>query len=230
MFGGLIIEPKGSTYHDPQTGKRIKYGTKAVIKTPSGRAFREFGLFVHDFALLFDRHGKALNPPPFPGSHDDPGVMGINYKCEPLRERLNDKYDDPSDVFNSNVHGDPVTPIIETYPGEEIVIRLLDGAQEEQHAFNIHGMKWRKEITDRKSPLVQAQTLGISEAFNIRITDDYKPGDYIYYFGGQDDLWLGLWGIIRVYKNKNNKLIPIDRCKNVHLIKLNPIKTKLRIV
>ena len=91
-------------------------------------------------------------------------------------------------------------------------------------------MKWRKEITDRKSPLVQAQTLGISEAFNIRITDDYKPGDYIYYFGGQDDLWLGLWGIIRVYKNKNNKLIPIDRCKNVHLIKLNPIKTKLRIV
>lgn len=228
LFGGLIIEPKGLTYHDPQTGKRIKYGTKAVIKTPSGRAFREFGLFVHDFALLFDRHKKALNPPPFPGSHDDPGVMGINYKCEPLRERLNDKYDDPSDVFNSNIHGDPVTPILETYPGEEIVIRLLDGAQEEQHIFNIHGMKWRKEITDRKSPLVQAQTLGISEAFNIRITDDYKPGDYIYYFGGQDDLWLGLWGIIRVYKNKNHKLIPIDGCKKCSFDKVKSYKDEIK--
>ena len=228
MFGGLIIEPKGSTYHDPQTGKRIKYGTKAVIKTPSGRAFREFGLFVHDFALLFDRHKKALNPPPFPGSHDDPGVMGINYKCEPLRERLNDKYDDPSDVFNSNIHGDPVTPILETYPGEEIVIRLLDGAQEEQHIFNIYGMKWRKEITDRKSPLVQAQTLEISEAFNIRITDDYKPGDYIYYFGGQDDLWLGLWGIIRVYKNKNHKLIPIDGCKKCSFDKVKSYKDEIK--
>ncbi len=213
LFGGLIIEPKGSTYHDPKTDKPIRYGTKAVIKTPSGRKFREFGLFVHDFALLFDKDGNALNPPPFPGSHDDPGVMGINYKSEPLRERLNNKYDDTSDVFNSKVHGDPVTPILETYPGDEIIIRLLDGAQEEQHIFNIHGMKWKKEIADKKSPLVQAQTMGISEVFNIRITDDYKPGDYIYYFGGQDDLWLGLWGIIRVYKKKTDKLLPIDSSK-----------------
>lgn len=59
--------------------------------------------------------------------------------------------------------------------------------------------------------------MGISEAFNIRITDYYKPGDYIYYFGGQDDLWLGLWGIIRVYKKKTKNLISIscsDHCSN----------------
>lgn len=219
LFASLIIEPKGSTYHDPKTGEEIKYGTKAVIKTPSGRTFREFGLFVHDFALLFDKYGKPLNPPPFPGSHNDPGVMGINYKSEPLGERLNkddDKGKDPAYVFSSKVHSDPVTPILETYPGDEIVIRLLDGAQEEQHAFSINGMKWRKEIADIKSPLVQVQTMGISEAFNIRITDDYKAGDYIYYFGGQDDFWLGLWGIIRVYKDKNEKLLPIykpNHCK-----------------
>ncbi|MEO3215309.1 multicopper oxidase domain-containing protein [Romboutsia sp. 1001216sp1] len=219
VFGSLIIEPKGSTYHDPKTGNPIKYGTKAVIKTPSGRTFREFGLFVHDFALLFDKDKNPLNPPPFSGSHDDPGVMGINYKCEPLRERLNGNdpnhvFNDPAYVFSSNVHGDPVTPLLETYPGDEIVIRLLDGAQEEQHAFNINGMKWRKEITDKKSPLVQSQTLGISEAFNIKITDDYKAGDYIYYFGGQDDFWLGLWGIIRVYKDKTEKLLPIGNNNN----------------
>lgn len=220
IFGALIIEPEGSKYYDPKTGKPLKYGTKAVIKTPSGRTFREFGLFVHDFALLFDKKGNPLNKPPFPGSHDDPGVMGINYKCEPLGERLTAgklNGDDSAYVFSSRIHEDPVTPILETYPGDEIVIRLLDGAQEEQHAFNINGMKWRKEITDKKSPLVQCQTMGISEAFNIRITDDYKPGDYIYYFGGQDDLWLGLWGIIRVYKKKTKNLISIscsDHCSN----------------
>ena len=211
VFGALIVEPKGSTYHHPKTGKQIKYGTKAVIKTPCGRKFREFALFVHDFALLFDKEGNALNPPPFSGSHDDPGVMGINYKCEPLRERLGEK--DSAYVFSSKVHGDPVTPILETYPGDEVVIRLLDGAQEEQHAFNINGMKWRKEITDKKSPLVQEQTLGISEAFNIRLERDYSFGDYIYYFGGQDDFWLGLWGIIRVYKEHNKNLMPINKCK-----------------
>ncbi|CAI3540853.1 manganese oxidase [Clostridium neonatale] len=220
VFGEVIIEPKGSKYYDPKTGKRIKYGTKAVIETPSGRKFREFGLFVHDFALLFDKKGNPLNKPPFPGSHDDPGVMGINYKCEPLRERLTKEKlngEDSAYVFSSRIHDDPVTPILETYPGDEIVIRLLDGAQEEQHAFNINGMKWRKEITDIRSPLVQAQTIGISEVFNIRIKDDYEGGDYLYYFGGQDDLWLGLWGIIRAYKNKTKNLLPInssEECSN----------------
>lgn len=227
VFGALIIEPKGSKYYDPRTGREIKYGTKAVISTPSGRMFREFALFVHDFALLFDKNGNPLNKPPFPGSHDDPGVMGINYSCEPLGERLKGKKGkdgDPAYVFSSRVHGDPVTPILETYPGDEIVIRLLDGAQEEQHAFNINGMKWKKEITDKRSTLVQAQSIGISEAFNIRIEDEYEAGDYLYYFGGQDDLWLGVWGIIRAYKDENDKLIPInypskcfnkiDKCKD----------------
>ena len=37
------------------------------------------------------------------GSHDDPGVMGINYRSEPMRERL--KYhDDPAYIFSSLVH------------------------------------------------------------------------------------------------------------------------------
>lgn len=217
IFGALIIEPEGSKYYDPKTGEPLRYGTKAVIETPSGRIFREFVLFVHDFALLFDRKGNALNPPPFSGSHDDPGVMGINYKCEPLRERMREEKingDDSAYVFSSIIHGDPVTPILETYPGEEFVIRLLDGAHEEQHAFNINGMKWRKEITDEKSTLVESQTMGISEVFNIRVTDDYKAGDYIYYFGGQDDLWLGLWGIIRVYKKITKELVPISYSNN----------------
>lgn len=123
--------------------------------------------------------------------------MGISYRCEPMRERLKKK-NDPSHIFSSRKYGDPATPVLETYAGDPMVIRLLDGAHEEQHAFNINGMSWRKEITDLVSPIVQEQTIGISEAFNIKIDEHYDAGDYLYYFGGIEDLWLGLWGIIRV--------------------------------
>lgn len=208
MFGALLIEPAGSVFLNPKNGRPLKSGVNAVIKKANGESYREFALFVHDFALLFDKDGKPLNPPEHPGSDDDPGVMGISYRCEPLRERLKKK-NDPAHIFSSRKYGDPATPILETYPGDPMVIRLLDGAHEEQHAFNINGMSWRKEITDPISPLVAEQTIGISEAFNIRIDEYYGSGDYLYYFGGMDDVWLGLWGIIRAHSCRQKHLLPL---------------------
>lgn len=229
VFGALIIEEAGATFHDVRTGKEIKYGTKAVIKRKDGTSFREFALFVHDFALLFDKDGNPLNPPAEPGSHDDPGVMGINYSCEPMRERLKGN-DDPAYVFSSKVHRDPATPILETYPGDEMIIRLLDGAHEEQHAFNLTGLSWKKEITDVESPVVASQTLGISEVFNIHITESYLPGDYLYYFGGIDDAWLGLWGIIRAYGCNNRKLRHLCSSEGYEMLPLPPCPTNRSVI
>lgn len=224
LFGAMIVEPSGSKYFDPKTGDEIRYGTQAVIQPKQGNSFREFALFIHDFALLFDKQNQPLNPPEHPGSDDDPGVMGINYRCEPMRERLK-KYDDPSHIFSSIIYNDPATPLIETYPGEPIVIRLLDGAHEEQHAFNITGLSWKKEISNQLSPTVQEQTIGISEAFNIRINDYYHAGDYLYYSSGIDDLWLGLWGIIRVYDCLQDHLLPLCKGQNFpHPTPLTPPK------
>lgn len=228
VFGALIIEEEGATFHDIRTGEELSFGTKAVIRRKDGTAFREFALFVHDFALIFDKNGKALNPPEVPGSHDDPGVMGINYRCEPMRERLKCK-NDPAYIFSSLVHGDPATPILETYPGDEMMLRLLDGAHEEQHAFNLTGLSWKKDVNDNTSPNVAAQTLGISEAFNIRITKRYRPGDYLYYFGGIDDAWLGLWGIIRAYSHHNRKLKPICKPED-SIIPLPPCPSKGSVI
>ena len=170
--------------------------------------------FVHDFANLFDKDGKPLNPPVVPGSHDDPGVMGINYRSEPMRERLK-KHEDPAYIFSSYVHGDPATPVLETYPGDELMIRLIDGAHEEQHAFNITGMSWRKEPADERSPLAASQTTGVSEAFNFNVKEPYQSGDYLYYFGGIDDAWLGLWGIVRVYDRYQKCLKPLCKGKDM---------------
>lgn len=153
----MIVEEAGATFHNIRNGKELKSGTKAVIKRRDGTSFREFALFVHDFAMLFDKDGNALNPPEVPGSHDDPGVMGINYRSEPMRERLK-REEDPAYIFSSIVHGDPATPVLETYPGDEIMIRLLDGAHEEQHSLNVTGMSWKKEIkVKRLRPLCKGK-------------------------------------------------------------------------
>ncbi len=114
-------------------------------------------------------------PPAVPGSHDDPGVMGINYRAEPMRERLK-RDGDPAYILSSFVHGDPATPVLETYPGDELMIRLIDGAHEEQHVFSVTGMSWRKEVADDKSPLAASQTIGVSEAFNLNVKEPYQAG------------------------------------------------------
>lgn len=228
VFGALIIEEAGATFHNIRNGKELAFGTKAVIKRKDGTSFREFALFVHDFSLLFDKDGNALNPPEVPGSHDDPGVMGINYRCEPMRERLK-RHEEPAYIFSSLIHGDPATPILETYPGDEIIIRLLDGAHEEQHSFNLTGLSWKKDITDIRSNIVASQTLGISEVFNIRIDQQYRPGDYLYYFGGIDDVWLGLWGVIRVYDKRNKRILPLCKAKNT-IIPLPPCPSKDSVI
>lgn len=75
-------------------------------------------------------------------------------------------------------------------------------------------MSWKKEIDNAASTDVASQTLGISEAFNIHITKPYAAGDYLYYFGGIDDVWLGLWGIIRAYERPCKHLRPLCKEKS----------------
>ena len=112
--------------------------------------------FAHgSLSVIPITYGQPLEPPNHPDSHDDNGVFGINYKCEPLAER---KFN-PSEWFNSKEfivpgehgqpthtekHGDPFTPIFNTIEGERVRLRLVQGSHEEQHSFQIHGMRWKR--------------------------------------------------------------------------------------
>lgn len=215
VFAGINIEPKGSKFLDPHTGKEIKSDTQAMITNPLIPDFRELTLLVHDFALLFDTNGCPLNPPPFPGSLEDPGVMGINYRNEPLQFRLAKPDCDPAYVFSSFVHGDPVTPVLETYNGDPVRIRLLDGAHEDSHSFNLHRMRWRRERRDLDSEVVQQQHMGISESFTLEFAMEGKGDfDVLYHYGSIDDLWTGNWGLIRSFEKRVPHLLPLpDRPK-----------------
>ena len=225
IFASINVQTKGSKFLDPHTGKQIKSGTQAMITNPIIPDFREFTLFVHDFALLFDKHGCPLNPPPFSGSLEDPGVMGINYRNEPLQFRLSKPDCDPAYVFSSWVHGDPCTPLLETYNGDPVRIRLLDGAHEESHSFNLHRQRWHRERKNLDSEITQQQHIGISESFTLEFEVE-GDGDFdmMYHYGSIDDLWVGNWGLLRTFKEKVKHLLPLpDRPKPQKRKNLLPI-------
>jgi len=210
VFASINVEARGSKHLNPYTLKPIRAGTQAVIANPLIPDFREMTLFVHDFAMLFDKHGCPLNPPPFPGSPEDPGVMGVNYRNEPLQFRIAKPNCDPAYVFSSHVHGDPITPLLETYNGDSVRIRLFDGAHEDSHSFNLHRQRWHMERHDLESDVVSHQHLGISEHYTAEFYID-GDGDFdmLYHYGSIDDVWLGNWGLIRSYKYRVPHLKPL---------------------
>lgn len=254
LYGGLLIQPPGSTWRDPGTGQL--FGTRDdggptswradIIAGPGGRdSYREFGLTLADFALLYDADGRPVNPPiqkeePLPigvGFEDaprpqaiaasDPGSMVINYRNEPIPLRIGemtsagfiqrtDARGEMQNVFRSDIHGDPATPLLRGYPGDAVRLRLLGGAHEELHGFSVNGHRWRFSRVDADSGFVGAQEMAISEFFEFELTDGLpqitglRPtSDYLYRATAADDLWNGLWGLMRSYRDPQPDLWPL---------------------
>ncbi|RFU64607.1 copper oxidase [Bacillus sp. V59.32b] len=207
VFGTGVIQPRFSRFFDSATGEEVDHGTQVTVVNPIIPDYRDIALFIQDFALLFDKNGCPLAPPPFPGSADDPGIFAVNYKNEPLQFRLG-KECDPAYSFSSFVNGDPVTPILKAYEGDPIRIRLLQGAHEESHSFNVHGLRWKSERPDVESEYRAQQHIGISESFTL---DTFIPreGDYLWAFEDEEDVWNGTWGLIRAFGQEVPDLIPL---------------------
>ncbi|MBM7693052.1 FtsP/CotA-like multicopper oxidase with cupredoxin domain [Peribacillus deserti] len=208
VFGAVVIHSRFSQFFDPKTVEETDRGTQVTVDHPIIPSHRDYTLFIHDFALLFDKDGCPIERPQFPGSLDDPGVFGVNYKCEPLQFRLG-KDCDPAYSFSSFVHGDPVTPILRAYEGDPIRIRLLDGAHEESHSFNLHGLRWKQERRDLDSRYVSHQHIGISESFTAE-TFVPRSGDYLYAYEDVEDVFNGCWGILRAYDQLVDDLMPLS--------------------
>ncbi|MEO5696226.1 MAG: hypothetical protein ABIQ60_03705, partial [Burkholderiaceae bacterium] len=102
------------------------------------------------------------------------------------------------------VFGDPATPILATREGDPVQIRLIQGAQEAQHVFTMNGVKWHRLPDSLHSGYVNAQPIGISEhfEFDVRVPSfDMPQGDYLYFGSSVDQLWDGMWGVMRAYKS-----------------------------
>ncbi len=228
-FGALIVEPKGSKWLHPKTGLEVKSGTEAMIVIPEKADFREQVLVYHDFARMWDKSGNLLPLESDPANtHKAHGYAAVNYSNAPFFRRNNA---DPAYVFSSWVHGDPQTPIIESYPNDPIKIRLIQGAHETQHNFNLHGLSWKKESGQQDSELTSTQTIGMSEQFTMDIQPNpvgIRQRDYLWSSQPIEDLWSGLWGFVRVWgeQNTNLKKLPdrVEVKQKIDTNRLNKMK------
>jgi hypothetical protein len=111
--------------------------------------------------------------------------------------------------------GDPFTPLLRAYEDDPVQIRILVGAHEEGHNFNVNGIRWKFEPSDPNSGFRNNQMMGISEHFEFVVPKlprkfDGKTADYLYQPGkGADDQWNGLWGLMRVYATKKVDLLEL---------------------
>lgn len=121
--------------------------------------------------------------------------------------------------------GDPATPVLPAQPGDirngQVLVRLIQGAQEENHVFTMHGARWRAQPSSMNSGYRNAQQIGISEHFEAEFAfpyastgvgsanigpggmpDDLDPNrlltDHLWYSSATDNLWDGMWGLMRV--------------------------------
>ncbi len=56
---------------------------------------------------------------------------------------------DLANVFLSAYHNDPATHTMKTMTGDRVLFRLIQGAQEVQHTFNLEGYTWPRNIDQR---------------------------------------------------------------------------------
>jgi hypothetical protein len=206
LFGALIVEPAGSKFLHNTENREIVSGAQARIDVPgpNPKSFREFCMGLQDFIPMWNADGEALNPPAAPGGHGDQGIMAINYRNDPIHERLRENggaFIDPALWFTSGspYNRDPYTMRFNTRANDPIWFRMVQGSHEEQHSFQVHGMRWREFRDQPASAIRNQQSFGISEAFTFKQEEKYGAGDYLYKLSGADDLWLGCWGLVRAF-------------------------------
>jgi hypothetical protein len=181
------------------------------------------------------------------------GVTSINYRAEPLPFRvkacdagMDPQAQDSSHVFRSikrcdedlnkqpaiyrpltkGMEGtDPYTPLLRTYQGDNVQVRLLVGAHINTHSFSINGVNWLFEPSDTNSGYRGAQSMGLSEHFELmfqvpKTGSPNKIADYLYKADNSDPyLTTGIWGLLRGYgelQRENGKLTlqPLPDNKN----------------
>ncbi len=148
----------------------------------------------------------------------------LSYAFSSAIDRADDDFDVQPDFYEPLTKdlkpGDPYTPLLRAYENDRVQIRILVGAHEEGHNFNIHGIKWLFEPSWTNSGYRNSQMMGISEHFEFIVPHLIKnPNgdavDRLWSAGSAtDDLWNGLWGIFRAYTGTRQGLIALRENPN----------------
>jgi hypothetical protein len=227
-IGGLIIEPKGSTWNDA-TGSRAQ----VVITRANGTWFRDFvTMFQNDINMRFNgMNGEATSDlgiavPNLAEAEDpeDSGQKAVNYRTEPLWKRIGFAPDTPLEktrdfnftnvLSNAQVGEDPVTPIFMSGQGQEIRIRMLHpGGHPRNDNYLLHGHIWESEPYIDGSQAIGSNPLsnwvGSQGGVGPGSHFDFIPkggaggrfhpsGDYLFRTFNSFHFDGGIWGLVRV--------------------------------
>jgi hypothetical protein len=120
--------------------------------------------------------------------------------------------------------GDPFTPLLRTYAGDDLHIRTLIGAHINPHNFTLHGMNWLKETSYVDSGWRNSLVMGISEHFEsvvrvpspFKLPDGKRPNqpwaDFMYQPGlAALEQASGNWGLLRAYESLQQDLFPLPQ-------------------
>ncbi|NPC85160.1 hypothetical protein HPC49_44060, partial [Pyxidicoccus fallax] len=116
----------------------------------------------------------------------------------------------PNPVVPGMGDTDPYTPLLRAYQGDPVQVRVMAGGQDSIHNFNMHGVRWLFEPSDRNSGYRASQPLGISEHYEMLFTLPRTGGDADYLYNpsatvaGLDN---GNWGILRAYAKRQAHLL-----------------------
>ena len=231
LFAGLVVEPRGSTWTDPVTGRPLATGANADVRVPGRPDFRESVVQYSDGLNLRTAGGAIITDPvahaPEPGDGpaaldpEDQGEKAFGYRNEPFRHRLgyepvaNAAPDGRAmaDVYDSERHGDPATTMMRAYSGDELRVRVLQGSDKpRQHAFGLDGHGFRLQPDDPDGRTVGvASGITVGTAVNAQMGATGVPGDYLYgdQVGGFNRSG-GLWGLLRVYPRPGGRRAAAD--------------------
>jgi FtsP/CotA-like multicopper oxidase with cupredoxin domain len=205
LVGQLIIEPRGSTYHDPQTGREVDSGTYVDIHTDESVAhglingsFRELALWTLDESPVTD--------------------STLNLRAEPWAARLASN-PDPSLLFSSYTHGDPWTLHPKAYAGDPFVIRTINvGPSVDTLHIDGHRFFTENRFVDKDGKVVQRPVdtihYGISERYTAILDGgaggvQQRPGDYLFFNGIGRRFQQGAWSLLRVLDGHVPDLQPL---------------------
>ncbi|MEA1932123.1 MAG: multicopper oxidase domain-containing protein [Euryarchaeota archaeon] len=241
-YGRLVVEEAGVEFLDPLTCEPAPKGRAHSVmkKRPKGDDIRDFSLAFADGQYIINEDDPAnCVVPPGPdiedtddpcnqlGDPEDHGYPAINYSSEPFIRRFEREDDDPANVYDSDIHGDPNTPVLRALLGDPVTFRIhLCADKADGLAFHLADHQWDRLRGDDDSKLV-----GVDDQISVTKTDRVEPGDgaggiaestgdFIYQETRQRrKLEGGSWGIFRVEDDRKkfpSEIHPLpDRSKTV---------------
>ncbi|MBL0393011.1 hypothetical protein JJ685_17870 [Ramlibacter monticola] len=254
-----VVLNAGNAQFDGNTANAFRFAINPPARQQITPVFPDLVLEVQNTANNALNNFCPSRPCPQAIDVQDPGVLVVNYRMEPVALRVFDPnkigpdgkpgmqaagkpgdlafalqsrtdrvipqlnvMPNGSTVINGTkfpphinaagfTGGDPFTPMMRTYQGDVVRVKIQAGGHEEEHNATIHGVKWLQSGsghgTSPNSGWRNAQAAGISEQFTLRspiLPVDAARGplaDYAYSMdSGNDGWWSGMWGVMRSYE------------------------------